>query len=93
MKARGYGLKTRTYAHRRSFRKSDGAAIGIVACCCASICYVYIGTGKLDYWYYPRLSPNGFDPLGAGSYLLLCISPVFFIVKEKLLWRYCPAKT
>ena len=92
MKARGYGLKNRTHAQKRRFRKSDGAAIGFSLVLCI-LCFVFIGKGRLDYWYYPRLSPNGFDPLGAGSYLLLCISPLFFIVKEKLLWRYCPAKT
>lgn len=92
MKARGYGLKTRTYARRRSFRRTDGAAIGIVLALCM-ICYVYIGSGKLDYWYYPRLSPGGFEPAASGCYLLLCIMPVFFIIKEKFLWRSCPAKT
>jgi energy-coupling factor transport system permease protein len=91
MKARGYGLKNRTHAQKRRFRKSDGAAIGFSLVLCI-LCFVFIGKGRLDYWYYPRLSPNGFDPLGAGSYLLLCISPLFFIVKEKTLWRYCPAK-
>ncbi len=92
MKARGYGLKNRTHAQSRHMRKSDAAAIAFSLVLCI-VCYVCIGTGKLDYWYYPRLSPNGFDPVGVGCYFLLCISPVFFIVKERTLWRYCPAKT
>ena len=91
MKARGYGLKKRTRAQRRRFRKSDGAAIVFSVGLCV-LCFVLIGKGRLDYWYYPRLSPNGFDPLGVGSYLLLCVTPLFFIVKERTLWRYCPAR-
>lgn len=91
MKARGYGLKKRTRAQRRRFRKSDGAAIAFSVGLCA-VCFMLIGKGRLDYWYYPRLSPGGFDALGVGSYFLLCISPLYFIVKERTLWRYCPAK-
>ena len=92
MKARGYGLKSRTFAHRRRFRKKDAAAIAVPLALCIA-CFVYIGSGKLDYWYYPRLSPGGFEPAAVMCYLLLCILPVFFIVKEKFLWRNCPAKT
>ena len=92
MKARGYGLKKRTRAQSRRFRKSDAAAIAFSLALCI-VCYVFIGTERLDYWYYPRLSPGGFDPAGVGCYLLLCICPLFFIIKEKTLWRYCPAKT
>ena len=92
MKARGYGLKKRTHAENRRFRSSDAAAIAFSLALCIT-CFVFIGTEKLDYWYYPRLSPGGFDPMGVGCYLLLCICPVFFIIKEKTLWRYCPAKT
>ncbi len=91
MKSRGYGLKKRTRAQRRRFRKSDGAAIAFSVGLCA-VCFMLIGKGRLDYWYYPRLSPGGFDALGVGSYFLLCISPLYFIVKERTLWRYCPAK-
>ncbi len=92
MKARGYGLKNRTHAQRRHFRKSDAAAIAFSLALCI-VCFVFIGTERLDYWYYPRLSPGGFDLTGVGCYFLLCVSPVFFIVKERFLWRYCPAKT
>lgn len=92
MKARGYGLKKRTHAKSRRFRKSDATAIAVSLALCVS-CFVYIGTGRLDYWYYPRLAQVGFDPVGVGCYLLLCILPLFFIVKERTLWRYCPAKT
>ena len=91
MKSRGYGLKKRTRAQRRRFRRSDGAAIAFSVGLCA-VCFMLIGKGRLDYWYYPRLSPGGFDALGVGSYFLLCISPLYFIVKERTLWRYCPAK-
>ena len=85
-------MKKRTRAQSRRFRKSDAAAIAFSLALCI-VCYVFIGTERLDYWYYPRLSPGGFDPAGVGCYLLLCISPLFFIIKEKTLWRYCPAKT
>ena len=92
MKARGYGLKRRTRAQRRGLRKKDAAAMGISLILCI-VSFVYIGTGKLDYWYYPRLSPDGFSGVGVACYFTLCISPVYFILKEKFLWRYCPAKT
>lgn len=91
MKARGFGLKSRKYAQRRNFRKSDLAAL-IFSFVICMICFVFIANGKLDYWYYPRLCKNGFDPISVGSYLLLCISPLYFVLKEKLLWRSCPAK-
>ena len=90
MKARGYGLKKRTYSHKRHFRKKDAAALVFSLGLCIT-CYILIGSSRLDYWYYPRLSPEGFDALGVGSYFLLCLSPMYFIIKEKLLWRYCPA--
>lgn len=91
MKARGYGMKKRTSVQRRRFDAKSTAAVVFSLALCVS-CYVFIAMGRLDYWYYPRLSPVGFDPVGVGCCFVLCIAPVYYIVKEKTLWRSCPAK-
>jgi energy-coupling factor transport system permease protein len=90
MKARGYGLKNRTCAASRHFRAADIGAMAFILAL-TIVCYVYLGTGKLDYWFYPRLSPNGLCPVPQLCFFILCISPLFFIIKEKLIWRSYPA--
>ncbi len=90
MKSRGYGLKNRTCAASRHFRAADLGAMAFILAL-TIVCYVYLGSGKLDYWFYPRLSPNGLCPVPQLCFFILCISPLFFIIKEKLIWRSYPA--
>lgn len=91
MRARGYGIKRRTCASSGRFKKRDGFAIAFVLAL-STVCYIYLGSGSLDYWYYPRLSPDGFEPIPIACFLGLCICPLFFIIKEKLIWKFYLAK-
>ena len=90
MKARGYGIKGRTSFSLFRFRAEDGALLGAIAALCALV-FLGFGGGRLDFHYYPYISPLTFDFtawLGYAAALLLFFLPFAIEIKENLQWKY-----
>lgn len=90
MKARGYGVKGRTSFSLFRFRAEDGALLGAIAALCALV-FLGFGGGRLDFHYYPYISPLTFDFtawLGYAAALLLFFLPFAIEIKENLQWKY-----
>ena len=87
MKARGYGLKKRTFFTRFRFRLYDALYLTLFT---ALFALSVIFVPKVDYYPYFVLSLNGVELLGASAYALFVVLPLFSEVK---LWRFSPSKT
>ena len=90
MKARGYGIQKRSFAHSFRFTFCDGVFALLFA---AALCAVlgFAAAGGLAAEFYPVLKFNsGSVPLVIFS--LLCGCPFILEVKEGIKWKYCLAK-
>lgn len=94
MKARGYGLKGRTYFHIFKIRYWDVICISISILLTSFVTYGMMA-GKLNYYYYPVISITN-KGIGAISYylatLLIVLMPVIIEIKENIKWKYLRAR-
>lgn len=90
MKARGYGIQKRSFAHSFKFRAWDGIFVAVFAVIFALV-LIFSARGELSAAFYPVIKlENSVFPV--GMFALLCVSPFILEVKESIKWKYCLAK-
>ena len=94
MTARGYGIGKRSHFPIFRFRKADIFLLAATGLLLAAT-LVSIGSGALDFSYYPSIRPAPASPMAAAGYLsygLLIILPAVAEAEEKLRWKYLQSK-
>lgn len=89
MAARGYGTGRRSTFSLYRFRRSDGVVLAI-ALALLTVCLVGIGTGAVDYSFYPEADPIPASPMCAAVYLCyggLVMLPTIIEAEVKIRWR------
>ena len=90
MKARGYGIQKRSFAHSFKFRAWDGIFVAAFAVIFALV-LLFSARGELSAAFYPVIKlENSVFPV--GMFALLCVFPFILEVKESIKWKYCLAK-
>ena len=90
MKARGYGIQKRSFAHSFKFRAWDGIFVAAFAVIFALV-LIFSAKGELSAAFYPVIKlENSVFPV--GMFALLCVFPFILEVKESIKWKYCLAK-
>lgn len=94
MKARGYGLKKRSFYNNFKFSLYDGCYLIIM-----SVLFILSASGILlkstEITFYPYICISDFNYLAVISYisfLILSLLPFLFQVKEGLKWKYSISK-
>ncbi len=94
MKARGYGLKGHTsYSHYR-FCVADAWVLGVTLFL-AGLTIAGLACGRMDFFYYPRLSGLDFSPFSVmidTGYACLALLPFLIEVEENIRWNWCRSK-
>lgn len=78
MKARGYGLKGRTFFSLFSFKKRDGILLFLISVCLFSVLILYFGKNGRCF-YYPFFRVSAFSVqfmIMMALYMVLCFIPV-----------------
>lgn len=94
MTARGYGIGKRSHFSIFRFRKTDiflMCATGILL----TITLISIGSGALDFAYYPSIKSTPLSPtavMGYVSYGILILLPSIIEAEEKLKWKALQSK-
>ena len=94
MTARGYGIKRRTYFSLYRLRKTDIILILVTVVLSAAV-FFGIGTGALDFRFYPEISPpipSLSMYISYFSYAALVLLPTFIEAEEGLKWRLLKSK-
>lgn len=90
MKARGYGIQKRSFAHPFKFRAWDGIFVAAFTAIFALV-LIFSARGELSAAFYPVIElENSVFPV--GMFALLCAFPFILEVKESIKWKYCLAK-
>ena len=90
MKARGYGIRKRSFAHSFKFGAWDGIFVAAFAVIFALV-LIFSAGGELSAAFYPVIKlENSVFPV--GMFALLCVFPFILEVKESIKWKYCLAK-
>lgn len=90
MKARGYGVEKRSFAHSFRFRPWDGVLTAIFSALFVAV-LMFSADGQLSADFYPVIKVHS-SVLPAAMFALLCICPFILEVKESIKWKYCLAK-
>lgn len=90
MKARGYGVEKRSFAHSFRFRPWDGVLTAIFSALFVAV-LMFSADGQLSADFYPVIKVHS-SVLPAAMFALLCICPFILEVKENIKWKYCLAK-
>lgn len=90
MKARGYGVEKRSFAHSFRFRPWDGVLTAIFSALFVAV-LMFSADGQLSADFYPVIKVHS-SILPAAMFALLCIYPFILEVKESIKWKYCLAK-
>ncbi|MGN1345202.1 MAG: energy-coupling factor transporter transmembrane component T [Eubacteriales bacterium] len=94
MAARGYGIGKRSHFSIFRLRKADLfllLAVGILL----AATLISIGSGALDFAYYPSVQPTPLSPaafLGYVSYGILILLPTILDAEEKIKWKTLQSK-
>lgn len=94
MEARGYGIGRRTSFAIFGFRLSDGILSGIILLLLA-ISLFGLGTGKVDFTFYPALVPHTYSVsalLTYGAYGILACLPTILETEERIKWHCLRSK-
>lgn len=94
MTARGYGIGKRSHFSLFRFRRSDITLLGIVTALFA-FTLISIGSGAVDFAYYPAIQGTDLSPsalLGYLSYGILTLLPAIIEAEEKFKWKYLQSK-
>lgn len=94
MKARGYGLKGRSNFSLFHFTLKDGIFFGI-STTLMGITLLGIGFGKMDFFFYPRISTVDGTFLAIIIYIaygVLAFLPFIIEIKENIKWKYYISK-
>ncbi len=90
MKARGYGLKGRTYFSQNIFRKTDIVLLVVLLFLDFCFCVCALKT-DLNVTFYPIVSfpeISVYGVLGMGAFAVLCLVPFVIELRENLGWKY-----
>ncbi len=90
MKARGYGMKSRTNFSLFRFYSNDAVLIAVCVLM-LSITITGVAMGETAFYYYPRISQLNFSPIACASYVafgILSFLPFIIEAKEALVWKY-----
>ena len=90
MKARGYGVEKRSFAHSFRFRPWDGVLTAIFSALFVAV-LMFSADEQLSADFYPVIKVHS-SVLPAAMFALFCICPFIFEVKESIKWKYCLAK-
>lgn len=94
MSARGYGCCRRTSYSIHTFRKSDGIMLAAVLAL-SSVVLTALGTGALDFSYYPlfgELPGSAFTILSYAAYAALALLPSAIEAEESFKWKFLLSK-
>lgn len=94
MKARGYGLKGRTYYSIYKFKKTD-ASLLVIIILLDTVIITSTAMGFLDFSFYPAIfmEPiNIYSIFTVFSFAILSLLPFMLEVKEALQWKYYKSK-
>ncbi len=90
MEARGFGTHRRTQLRRFGFRRADTALL-IASLALLGITAAAVGSGSLNFSFYPSISAKSPDKLGiAGliAYGALILLPIIIETEVSLRWKY-----
>lgn len=89
MKARGYGIGTRTHYHNYRFRTSDKTVLGILSFLAVVITFgCFIGETSVNYFPSIVVNPLTLNSLLVYfSYFLFCFMPIIVNVWEEIRWK------
>lgn len=94
MRARGYGVKKRSFYCRFPFTKADALFFVLTLALLTGVLTAQI-TGQLDFMIYPRIIICDFSPvpmLGITAFGALSFMPFIIELKEELVWKYSLSK-
>ena len=94
MRARGYGVKKRSFYCRFPFTKADALFVVLTLALLTGVLTAQI-TGQLDFMIYPRIIFCDFSPasmLGITAFGALSFMPFIIELKEELVWKYSLSK-
>ncbi len=87
MKARGYGLKGRTFYHRFKFNLRDLVYL-LIFISAFIICVLF----KTEFEFYPNFTLNSINVIGIISFAVLSFLPFIIELKEGVKWKYSISK-
>ncbi len=94
MTARGYGSGKRSHFSIFRFRQTDIIFL-LITLLLFVLTVVSIGSGVLDFVYYPSIQASPLSPaamVGYISYGILILLPTFIEAEEKIKWKYLQSK-
>lgn len=94
MSARGYGIGKRSNFSIFRFRRADILLL-FIASFLFALTLFSIGSGALDFAYYPAIQSTDLSPtalLGYLSYGILTLLPTIIEAEEKFKWKYLQSK-
>lgn len=89
MKARGYGLRGRSFYAVFRFEKRDACLLGVIAAEAAAVA-AGLASGALRFQYYPYIRwarPTPLTFAAGAAFLLLNLTPCLLALREEMKWR------
>ncbi len=95
LKSRGYGLTRRTAFSRYRWERRDTLLLSVIVLCSGIIAAVMCFTDRLDFYYFPAVTPLTFQPLDGltdAAFLALYSLPLVLQGKEVAAWHASRSK-